>query len=151
MAFFQFQKEQLVDTSVDVLWDFITSPHNLKRITPPNMGFDILTEDLPSKIYAGLIISYIVRPMFGIKTNWVTEITHVEDNKYFVDEQRIGPYAMWHHQHHIAPLGDKTVMKDIISYQPPFGILGNLINRLFIRKKLQQIFYYRAKVISKFF
>ena len=94
MAFYQFKKEQKVNTSMEDIWDFISSPRNLKEITPDYMGFNITSKDLPEKMYEGMIISYLVSPVFGIKTNWVTEITHVRDLQYFVDEQRIGPYRM---------------------------------------------------------
>ena len=151
MGFYQFQREQVINSSINEVWDFISSPDNLKKITPDSMGFDIRTADLPSKIYEGMIISYTVRPMLGIKTNWVTEITHVVDKSYFVDEQRVGPYTMWHHQHIISPVENGVLMKDIISYKPPFGILGNIANVLFIRKKLNSIFNYRTKVLEELF
>ncbi len=137
MAFYQFQREQIINTSIDELWDFISSPQNLKKITPEYMGFDIRSKDLPNKIYEGMIISYIVKPVFGIKTNWVTEITHVKDKSYFVDEQRVGPYKIWHHQHFLEATAEGTLMKDIVSYQPPFGILGKIANQLIIKKKLE--------------
>jgi ligand-binding SRPBCC domain-containing protein len=151
MGFYQFKREQVIHSTINEVWDFISSPENLKKITPDSMGFDIRTPDLPSKIYEGMIISYTVRPMLGIKTNWVTEITHVVDKSYFVDEQRVGPYTMWHHQHIISPVKNGVLMKDIISYKPPFGILGNIANVLFIRKKLKSIFNYRTKVLEEFF
>ena len=119
MAFYQFQREQFVHTSIEELWDFISSPQNLKKITPEKMGFDILSRDIPDKIYAGMIISYRVRPLFGIPTNWVTEITQLVDKSYFVDEQRVGPYSIWHHQHIIVPAENGVLMKDIVSYKPP--------------------------------
>lgn len=151
MGFYQFQKEQVISSSVDELWDFISSPQNLKTITPEYMGFDIRSKNLPDKIYEGMIISYIVKPVFGINTNWVTEITHIKDKHYFVDEQRVGPYKMWHHQHIIEPQGDKVIMKDIVSYKPPFSLLGNLANTLFIRNKLNEIFDYRTQILEKYF
>lgn len=151
MGFYQFKREQLVNSSINEVWDFISSPDNLKKITPDSMGFDILTPDLPSKIYEGMIISYIVRPMLGIKTNWVTEITHVVDKSYFVDEQRVGPYTIWHHQHIITPVENGVLMKDIVSYKPPFGILGSIANAIFIKKKLNSIFDYRTKVLEELF
>ena len=111
--------------SIDEVWDFISSPVNLKEITPDYMGFDIVTEDIPKRMYEGMIIGYKVSPIAGIKTKWLTEITHVVDKKYFVDEQRIGPYKMWHHQHFIEPLPEGGVlMTDIVTYQPPFGFFG---------------------------
>jgi len=151
MGFYQLRKEQLVNTSIENLWDFISSPVNLKKITPPYMGFDITSEKLPNKIYEGMIISYQVKPLLGIKTIWVTEITHVKENQYFVDEQRVGPYTLWHHQHIIQQQGEKVLMTDIVSYQPPFGFFGAIANKLFIEKKLNEIFDFRTKVIDEIF
>ena len=151
MAFYQFQKQQKIRTSIDEIWEFISSPANLKEITPDYMGFDIKTKDLPDKMYAGMVINYEVRLLLGIKTTWVTEITQVIDKKYFVDEQRVGPYSLWHHQHIIEPLEDGILMTDIVSYQPPFGYLGALANKIIINNKLNEIFDYRTKAIEKRF
>lgn len=152
MAFYQFKREQLVNTNIDELWDFVSSPRNLKKITPEYMGFDITSDNLNDKAYEGQIISYIVKPLMGIKTTWVTEITNVKDKQYFVDEQRIGPYTMWHHQHILIPQGDnKVLMKDIVSYVPPFGFIGAIANTLVIRKKLEEIFNHRFKVMEELY
>ncbi len=151
MAFDQFINKQKVNASMEEVWDFISSPKNLKEITPDYMGFDITSKSLPEKMYAGMIISYLVKPVLGIETQWVTEITHVEDHKFFVDEQRVGPYKMWHHQHHIEPIEDGVLMKDIVSYQPPFGFIGVIVNRIMIRPKLNEIFDYRTQAIEKRF
>lgn len=115
------------------------------------MGFDITSEDLPEKMYEGMIISYQVSPVFGLKTTWVTEITKLKEKQYFIDEQRIGPYKMWHHQHFIEPSERGVLMTDIVSYQPPFGILGNVANTLLIRKKLIEIFEFRTKALQRIF
>lgn len=96
-----------------------------------------------------MIITYKVSPLLGIKLNWVTEITHVKDKQYFVDEQRIGPYAMWHHEHKIEPIEGGVLMTDIITYQPPMGFLGVIANSLFIKKQLQDIFDYRIMALEK--
>lgn len=151
MGFFQLKKQQSFHRPVEELWDFISNPENLKKITPESMGFDIRSEDLPNSIYEGMIVRYKVAPLMGIKTTWVTEITHVKQNSYFVDEQRIGPYKMWHHQHFLEATENGTLMTDIISYQPPLGVLGNLANTLFIRRKLESIFDYRFKVLQETF
>lgn len=152
MAYYQKYQTQKVNASMAEVWDFISSPANLKEITPPYMGFDIITKNLPEKMYQGMIIGYKVSPVAGIKTNWVTEITNVNEGKYFVDEQRIGPYAMWHHQHFIEPIKDGGVlMTDIVTYQPPFGVLGALANKILIRKKLNEIFSFRTKAVEKRF
>ncbi|MBI5010466.1 MAG: SRPBCC family protein [Bacteroidia bacterium] len=151
MGFYQYRKEQLLHAGVDEVWDFISSPSNLKEITPEYMGFDITSENMPEKMYRGMIISYMVRPLFGIKVTWVTEITEIAEKKFFIDQQRIGPYAFWHHQHFIEPLGEKVLMKDIVSYKPPFGILGSIANMLVIRKKIKEIFDYREMVLNSRF
>lgn len=151
MAFYQYFSEQKVNASLEEVWDFISSPKNLKEITPDYMGFDITSKSLPEKMYAGMIISYLVKPVLGIKTQWVTEITHVEPQKFFVDEQRVGPYKVWHHQHHIKSIENGVLMTDIVSYQPPFGFLGAVMNGIMIRSKLDEIFSYRTRAIEKRF
>jgi len=151
MAFYQFIQEQSFNRSVDELWDFISSPANLKEITPDYMGFEVITPDLPEKMYAGMIIGYQVSPMLGIKMDWLTEITQVKEPEFFIDEQRIGPYAMWHHQHHLTPLENGVYMKDIITYQPPLGFLGAMANGLIIDRKLKEIFSYRKNILEKRF
>ena len=151
MGFYQLHTEQRLNVSLEEIWDFISSPKNLKTITPDYMGFDITTPDLPEKMYPGMIISYKVSPLLGIKTTWVTEITHVDELRFFVDEQRIGPYALWHHQHHVKPVPGGVLMSDIVSYQPPLGFLGKIANTLIIRKKLEEIFDFRAKAFNEVF
>jgi ligand-binding SRPBCC domain-containing protein len=151
MGVYQFKREQFFKRKKEELWDFICDPKNLQKITPDDMGFDITSKDLPEDMYAGMIISYKVSPLLGIKTTWVTEITQVRDGEYFIDEQRVGPYTMWHHQHLLEEKGGGVLMTDIITYQPPFGILGSIANSLFIRKKLEGIFEYRFKVLEEVF
>lgn len=151
MAFYQFIHEQLFQASVAEMWSFISAPKNLKEITPDYMGFEITTPYLSEKMYAGMIISYKVSPVLNFKVDWVTEITHVKDNEFFVDEQRIGPYKLWHHQHHLIQMKEGVLMRDIVTYQPPFGILGALANKLLISKKLNEIFNYRKVVLEKKF
>jgi ligand-binding SRPBCC domain-containing protein len=151
MAFYQFIHEQLFQASVADMWSFISAPKNLKEITPDYMGFEITTPYLSEKMYAGMIISYKVSPVLNFKVDWVTEITHVKENEFFVDEQRIGPYKLWHHQHHLIQMQEGVLMRDIVTYQPPFGILGALANKLLISKKLNEIFSYRKVVLEKKF
>jgi ligand-binding SRPBCC domain-containing protein len=151
MAFYQFQTEQLIPATLDEVWDFISSPKNLKVITPEYMGFDILSKNLPAKMYAGMIISYKVKPLLNIPVIWVTEITHVEEKKFFIDQQLIGPYSLWHHQHIIKEQADGILMTDIVSYSPPFGFLGAIANEFIINKKLKEIFDYRELAIKKKF
>jgi ligand-binding SRPBCC domain-containing protein len=151
MGFYQFKKTQEINASLEEVWKFISDPANLKKITPDYMGFDIISNDVPSEMYAGMIISYKVSPLFGIKTTWVTEITHLKENSYFVDEQRVGPYKIWHHQHMIQPMEKGTLMTDIVSYQPPLGLLGSVANILIIKGKLNEIFDYRTKALDEIF
>jgi|TARA_B110000483_G_C18204244_1_gene546812 ligand-binding SRPBCC domain-containing protein len=150
MGFFQFKRTQTINRPITEIWDFISSPNNLKTITPDYMGFDITSES-PEKMYEGLIISYKVSPMLGIKTTWVTEITHIKEHEYFVDEQRVGPYKIWHHQHHLEKTENGTLMTDIVSYQPPFGFLGDIANSIIIKSKLNEIFNYRTKVLEELY
>lgn len=151
MAFYQKYQEQKIPASIEEVWDFMSSPANLKEITPDYMGFDITSKDLPEKMYPGMIISYKVSPLLGIKTTWVTEITQVRDLEFFVDEQRVGPYTIWHHQHLLEPIENGVLMKDIISYVPPLGFLGAIANGIIIKKKLKEIFDYRIKAVEKKF
>ena len=136
----QIIKKIKLPLSIEEAWDFISSPKNLKTITPDYMGFDILTKELPAKMYAGMIISYRVSPVLSIKTKWVTEITHIRDKSYFVDEQRVGPYKLWHHQHRIEAIEGGVLMTDIVTYHTPLGFLGSIANTLFIKKKLKNRF-----------
>ncbi len=149
MAFYQLIKTQRVPTSINEIWDFISSPSNLKEITPEHMGFVVTGNTGKEKMYPGMIITYKVSPLLGIKLNWVTEITHVKDKEYFVDEQRIGPYSMWHHEHKIEPIEGGVLMTDIVTYEPPMGIFGAIANSLFIKKQLQHIFEYRSMALEK--
>jgi ligand-binding SRPBCC domain-containing protein len=151
MAVYTFEQTQILPASLKEVWDFISSPRNLKTITPDYMGFDILTKNLEEKMYPGMIISYHVSPVGGIKVKWVTEITHVVENQFFVDEQRVGPYALWHHQHLLKETDEGIFMKDIVTYSPPFGILGKLANGLMIRTKLEEIFAYRTTKLEEIF
>jgi ligand-binding SRPBCC domain-containing protein len=150
MAFYQLKFEQEVKASLSEVWDFISSPENLKKITPDYMGFDIVSE-LAEKMYEGLIIQYKVSPLLGIKTNWVTEITHIKENEYFVDEQRVGPYKLWHHEHFIKATKNGVLMEDILSYQPPFGFLGSIANQFIIKNKVKSIFAYRKTALDAHF
>ena len=150
MSFYQLKTEQLIPATIDSLWKFISDPRNLEKITPKSMGFKIRTcPDGP--MYPGMIIEYQVKPLLGIPTRWVTEITIVKEKHYFVDEQRVGPYAMWHHEHILETMGDKTKMTDIVSYKVPFGIFGKLAHLLIIRRKLNAIFSHRKKVLENLY
>lgn len=150
MKIYTLHKKQLLPISKAEAWTFLSDPKNLKTITPDYMGFDILSgADRP--MFAGQIIQYIVTPILGIKTKWVTEITHVVDGEYFVDEQRFGPYALWHHKHFIKEVSGGVEMEDIIDYKVPFGILGELVQPILVKPKLEEIFNYRTKKLEELF
>ncbi len=150
-AIYQFRTTQKIPASLDKVWEFISSPRNLKKITPEHMGFQITNEPIAEKMYAGMIIAYKVSPILGIPMDWVTEITQVQDKEYFVDEQRVGPYTIWHHQHRLTPIEDGVLMEDIISYKPPFGILGTIANNILIKGQLKTIFDFRFTAVEKEF
>ena len=135
---------------VNEAWDFLSNPGNLKIITPDYMGFNIISTG-GGKMFPGQIISYKVSPLLGLKLNWVTEITYVDDKVYFVDEQRIGPYALWHHKHFVKEIDGGTEMIDIIHYQLPFPILANRFHGLLVKPKLKQIFEYRSNKLNEIF
>ncbi len=137
--------------SLEEAWDFFSSPKNLAKITPPHMGFIITSEFNDEKMYPGMLITYKVSPLMGIKMDWCTEITHVIDKQYFVDEQRFGPYAMWHHQHHFKMVDGGVEMTDIIDYAVPFGILGRMMNSILISSEIEKIFSFRAEKIKDLF
>lgn len=140
--------EQFIPWSLERVWSFFSHPANLARITPDKMGFQI-TSPAANSTYPGQIITYKIGILPGIKSNWVTEITQVETNKFFIDEQRFGPYRMWHHEHHFESTGNGVIMKDKISYKIPFGFLGHLVHYLFIRRQLLQIFAYRKLAVDQ--
>jgi ligand-binding SRPBCC domain-containing protein len=144
--------EQAIPISLDMAWDFFSSPLNLAKITPDDMKF-VVTSDYTAetKMYAGMIITYIISPLLGIQMNWMTEITHVAEKQYFVDEQRFGPYALWHHEHHFEAIKGGVKMTDVLTYGIPYGIIGQLSNTLFVGKKVQDIFTYREKAVNDLF
>jgi len=151
MALYTLEFSQKFPVSPEEIWNFISSPANLKSITPEFMGFEIIGKNLSQNMYPGMIISYHVRPVLGLKTLWVTEITQVKELEYFVDDQRIGPYRLWHHEHYLKQIPGGVLMVDKVSYAPPLGVLGQLAKLLFIEKMLNRIFYYRrTKLEEKF-
>ncbi len=147
---YRLSSKQKLPISVDQAWNFLSNPKNLKIITPNYMSFDIISGD-DKPMFAGQIIQYIVTPVFGIKTNWVTEITQVVDKKYFVDEQRFGPYALWHHKHFIKPIEGGVEMEDIIDYKVPFGFIGRMLHPILVKPKLTEIFNYRTTKLIELF
>ena len=143
--------EQFVPVDLDTAWDFFSSPKNLAKITPQHMGFQITNKYDVGKMYPGMLITYKVSPLLGIKLDWCTEITHVKDHVYFVDEQRFGPYAMWHHQHHFKEVAGGVMMTDIVDYAISFGLLGSIVNVLLVKNAVIEIFEFRKQKIAELF
>ena len=137
--------------NIEEAWDFFSSPRNLAKITPEHMGFIITSKFNDEKMYPGMLITYKVSPLMGIQMDWCTEITHVIDQKYFVDEQRFGPYSMWHHQHHFKIVDGGIEMTDIVNYAVPMGILGRMMNSIMISNEIEKIFSFREKKIKELF
>jgi ligand-binding SRPBCC domain-containing protein len=144
------ETEQYLPISLEEAWAFFSTPNNLAKITPSHMGFKI-TSGKTDVMYPGQIISYQIGLLPGVKSSWVTEITHVTEERFFVDEQRFGPYSMWHHEHHFEADGEGTIMRDKVSYKIPFGMLGSLMHSLFIKAQLNKIFSYRYELLDKMF
>jgi ligand-binding SRPBCC domain-containing protein len=150
MKIYTLHKKQQLPISLDEAWAFLSNPKNLKIITPDYMSFDIVsTIDRP--LYTGQIIQYRVTPLLGIKTKWVSEITHIEDKKYFVDEQMYGPYSLWHHKHFVKEIEGGVELEDIIDYKVPLGFLGQLVHPILVKPKLEEIFSYRQKKLVDLF
>lgn len=150
MKIYRLETIQNLPISKSHAWDFLSNPKNLKRITPDYMGFKIIN-GTADKMYAGQIIQYMVTPVMGIPTKWVTEITHVDDGNYFVDEQRFGPYSLWHHKHFIKAIKNGVEMKDIIDYKIPLGIIGRIAQPILVAPKLKEIFEYRKNALIELF
>ena len=142
---------QTIPAPLEKVWQFFSSPANLKDITPGNLGFKVISSHHGEKIYAGQIIEYKVSPVLGIPLYWMTEITYMEEGKYFVDEQRFGPYSLWHHQHHFKAIDGGVEMTDIVHYKVPFGILGDIAQRLFVKQQLKSIFDFRFQKTESLF
>lgn len=135
---------------LSVAWDFFSDPRNLRRLTPPSLGIEIIS-DVPPRMYPGMIITYTVRPLFSIPVRWVTEITHVREPNLFVDEQRFGPYRFWHHQHHFREVDEGIEMEDLVHYGLPFGGIGRHLGRSLVRRQLEGVFSFRKMFLEETF
>jgi ligand-binding SRPBCC domain-containing protein len=144
------KQTQFLPISLDQAWDFFSSPKNLNEVTPEDMVFEI-TSELPEKMYEGLIITYRIKPMLNIPVDWMTEITHIKEKEFFVDEQRKGPYHIWHHEHHFKAVEGGVLMTDLLYYDIGKSIFGWIAGKLFVHKKVQQIFDYRYRKLEGFF
>ena len=150
MKIYRLTATQALPISTQQAWEFLSDPANLKVITPPSMGFHILS-GAEKKMYPGQIIQYKVSPFPGYTTKWVTEITHVKEGSYFVDEQRFGPYSLWHHKHFINEIDGGVEMEDIIDYKLPLGLLGQIGHPLVVKNQLKTIFKFREEKLRTLF
>ena len=150
MKIYRLETIQNLPISQSHAWDFLSDPKNLKRITPDYMGFEIIN-GVSNRMYAGQIIQYVVTPVMGIPVKWVTEITNFDEGYSFVDEQRFGPYSLWHHKHFIKTIEKGVQMIDIIDYKIPLGLIGRIAHPLLVAPKSNEIFEYRKKVLIELF
>jgi ligand-binding SRPBCC domain-containing protein len=144
------EKEQFILADIGRAWEYFATPANLNTITPSDMEFEIVWGG-ECRMYAGQLIEYRVEVLPGWKTHWLTEIRHVREGQYFVDEQRTGPYRFWYHEHIFEPVPGGTQMKDHITYQVPFGVFGEVLHKLYIRTRLEAIFDFRHNKITEIF
>jgi len=147
---FQLKQKITLNTTMKEAWDFFSNPRNVKVVTPPKLNMTI-TSELPDTMYEGMIISYKVHPILNIPLTWVTEITKIIPNKLFIDEQRHGPYKMWHHEHFFREVDNGIEVEDLVSYIMPFGPLGILVQKLHVQMELESVFDYRTKVLKEKF
>ena len=150
MRIYRLKKSQKLPITIDEAWAFFSNPVNLKTITPDYMGFNIVNPE-KSKMYSGQIIKYKVSPLFNIKMNWVTEVSHVKENKLFVDEQRFGPYKFWHHKHIFEEINNGIEAIDVLDYVVPFGFIGQIFHPYLVQPKLEEIFDYRKNKLEEIF
>jgi ligand-binding SRPBCC domain-containing protein len=143
------QWEQYVPGDPEKIWQFFSRPENLQTITPREMNFRIQSDIAGKEMYEGMMIVYKVSPLLGIDMTWATEITKIREGVCFIDEQRVGPYALWHHEHWFAPADGGVLMADLLHYAIPYGPLGLLANALIVDKKVEGIFTHRKAIIEK--
>lgn len=151
MKIYSFERIQLLPIDITTAWEFFSSPKNLRTITPDYLSFEITGDALPDKMYTGTIITYTIKPLFGIPVTWATEIKHISESKFFVDEQRFGPYHFWHHKHFFREITGGVEMRDLVHYVLPFGIFGQMAHALFVSKQLEGIFKYREEKLTEIF
>jgi ligand-binding SRPBCC domain-containing protein len=151
MKIYNLRKEQFLPISLQEAWAFFSSPKNLAKITPEHMNFKILYQSGGDKAYAGQIIRYQINVLPFVPVHWVTEITQVKEPFQFIDEQRFGPYALWHHQHHFEEVKGGVLMTDEVNYAIPFGILGRFAHWLFVAKEVNRIFEHRFRTLEDYF
>ena len=142
--------EQTIPAPLNQVWNYFSTPMNLNSLTPPDMEFQII-EGGQKSMYQGQLIEYRIQFLPQLKSRWLTEITHIKEQTYFIDEQRMGPYQFWHHQHHFEQIKSGTRMTDLVTYKLPFGLIGDLVHKIWIGPRLKVIFDYRARQVDMIF
>jgi ligand-binding SRPBCC domain-containing protein len=144
------QRSQVLPVTQGEAWRFFSRPHNLPAITPAWLAFTVRGA-LPEEMFGGMVIRYRLTPLFGIPVTWISEITHVREPDYFVDEQRFGPYRFWHHRHVFEPVAGGTRVRDTVHYALGWGPAGRLLRRLLVAPRLEEIFDYRREALKRIF
>lgn len=150
MKVFTYKIQQFLPIDINTAWDFFSDPQNLQKITPPWLGFKILSH-LPEKMFPGMLIVYKVTPIPGLPVTWMTQINVIREKEFFIDEQKFGPYKLWHHKHTFIEKENGVEMTDEVTYSPGFGFLSGIINRKIVSKKIDSIFSYRKDVLNRLF
>ena len=148
---YQFKTQQFLPITIEEAWLFFSSPNNLPFITPPELDFKILTPSLPEETYKGLLIDYTVKPLFGIKIHWQTEISNVTKNIFFIDKQIKGPYKLWEHTHYFEQKENGVIMTDVVIYELPFWFIGKMMHAFVVKRKIEEIFSFRKKTLENLF
>jgi ligand-binding SRPBCC domain-containing protein len=151
MSVHQLKIVQRIPVSLDIAWDFFSHPKNLDKLTPEHLQLKYTNELFGDEMYPGQVITYKVKPVFGIPLFWMTEITHVRAKHFFVDEQRVGPYSLWHHQHHFKAIEGGVEMTDLIHYRVPGWLLGDIADKLYVSRQLKKIFTFRQRMVEELF
>jgi ligand-binding SRPBCC domain-containing protein len=148
MKLHRIHRRQVIPISIIEAWKFFSNPVNLSRITPPWLNLTVIS-DIPRSMHSGMIISYRITPLIRVPTLWISEITHVNMPTYFVDEQRLGPFRFWHHQHLFKEVGRNVEMQDLVNYVMPLGPIGEMVHTISMRKKVEAIFDFRQKALER--
>src|SRR5699024_2339708 len=150
MKIYTLEQKQILPISLEKAWEFFANPQNLSKLTPDWMQLTIKGA-VPQEMYEGMIMVQEVKPLFGIPLTWVTEITHIQEGSYFIDEQRMGPYKFWHHEHRLIETEAGVELIDTLHYAMPFGIIGRMVHALSVKKKVAEVFRYRYEVLEEMF
>lgn len=151
MKIYHLKQKQFLPITLTEAWSFFSDPRNLESITPPRLKFQIVNVSMDRDVYEGQVIHYRIQILPLVWVTWLTEITKVKNMEYFIDDQRLGPYSLWHHQHHFREVRGGVEMSDAVTYALPLGWLGRIAHALFVRAELLSIFLHRRQVLERRF